>query len=80
MTYQERRMSRIRIVRLYCGMLEDTTVRAVCYLLSRGAPERDICRQLEMGRKRLELVKLEVAVGLRRAGLRLRGEEGQCRN
>ena len=71
---QQDRMARIRMARMYCEGLEDETLRVVCFLLSRGLCEKEIRRRMSMKKKRLELVKLAIAIGLRAAGVRPKGE------
>lgn len=66
---------RIKIVRDYCASLKDQKQLIVCFLLSREVPEKEICKFLKIRQNRLNLIKMQIAIGLRHAGIRLRGEE-----
>jgi hypothetical protein len=60
---------RCQIVRQFLADLTDDTQRLVCFLLTRGCPDKEVCQALRLTSKRLELVKLQIAIGLRQAGI-----------
>ena len=62
---------RIEIVRNFYDRLTDKDQRTICMLLSREVPESKICKLLGINAKKLELIKVQIAVGLRQAGLEI---------
>jgi len=62
---------RCQIVRQFLADLTDDTQRLVSFLLTRKSTDQEICRALRLTPKRLELVKLQLAIGLRQAGIEL---------
>ena len=62
---------RIEIVRNFYDKLTDENQRTICMLLSRKVPESRICKLLGINAKKLELIKVQIAVGLRQAGLEI---------
>ena len=62
---------RIEIVRNFYDKLTDENQRTICMLLSRKVPESRICKLLGTNAKKLELIKVQIAVGLRQSGLEI---------
>ena len=62
---------RIEIVRNFYDKLTDENQRTICMLLSRKVPESRICKLLGINAKKLELIKVQIAVGLRQSGLEI---------
>ena len=65
-----------RIVQNFLPTIADDTQRLVCFLMMRNYDDRDICRELHIGRKTLDGIKLQIAIGLRQAGIRI--GDGEC--
>ena len=74
-TRQQNRARHIEIVRHFCQEMADDQQCLLCFLLSREVPEREICWRMGIRMKTLRQLKLQIAVGLRLAGVRLYGEE-----
>lgn len=72
---RQNRGRQIQIVREFCRNLQDETQRIVCFQLCNRVPDHEICKLLKMRQERLDLVKLQIAIGLKQAGIRLSEED-----
>jgi len=74
---KKRQNSQVRngIVDQYLKSIKDDKERMVCFLLMRNATEKEICKAAKISPAELEGIKLQIAIGLRQAGICLRDEE-----
>lgn len=75
MKKHQTRQERARIVEKYLYELTDDKQRLVCFLFMRNATEKEIRKTLKINSAELEGIKLQIAIGLRQAGIRLGDEE-----
>lgn len=75
MKKHQTRQERDRIVENFLASLEDDKQRMVCFLFMRNATEKEICKAAKISSAELEGIKLQIAIGLRQAGIRLGDEE-----
>ena len=75
MTKRQNSQERVRIVENYLYSLEDDKQRIVCFLIMRNATEKEIRKALKISPEELEGIKLQIAIGLRQAGIRIGDEE-----
>lgn len=62
---------RDRIIEKYLYALTDEKQRLVCFLFMRNAMEKEICKAVKITSAELESIKLQIAIGLRQAGIRI---------
>ena len=70
MEYRQNGGCRRRIVQQFVLTIEEDDERLVCHLLMANYTEVEICRQLGIRKSRLEIIKLRLAIELRKAGIR----------
>lgn len=58
------------IVEQFVLTIEDDEERLVCHLMMANYTEVEICRRLGIRKSRLSLIKLRLAIELRKAGIR----------
>jgi len=75
MTKRQNSQERVRIVENFLASLEDDKQRIVCFLFMRNATEKEIRKAVKISSAELEGIKLQIAIGLRQAGIRLGDEE-----
>lgn len=75
MTKRQNSQERVRIVENYLYSLEDDKQRIVCFLIMRNATEKEIRKALKISPDELEGIKLQIAIWLRQAGIRIGDEE-----
>lgn len=75
MKKHQTRQERDRIVENFLASLEDDKQRMVCFLFMRNATEKEIGKAAKISSAELEGIKLQIAIGLRQAGIRLGDEE-----
>lgn len=75
MTKRQNPQERDRIVEKYLYALTDDKQRLVCFLFMNNASEKEIRKTLKISPEELEGIKLQIAIGLRQAGIRLGDEE-----
>ncbi|MBO7327369.1 MAG: hypothetical protein J6W00_01185 [Lentisphaeria bacterium] len=51
--------------------IRDDKVRLACWMYMRNCDDRDVRKQLNITPKQLEMLKLQLAIDLRKAGIRL---------
>ncbi len=70
---KKRQNSQVRngIVDQYLKSIKDDKERMVCFLLMRRSTEEEICKAIKITPKELECIKLQIAIGLRQAGIRI---------
>jgi len=62
---------RDRIIEKYLYALTDDKQRLVCFLFMNNATEKEICKAVKITPAELEGIKLQIAIGLRQAGIRI---------
>ncbi len=75
MTKQQNLQARDRIVENYLYSLEDDKQRIVCFLFMQNATEKEVRKAVKITSTELEGIKLQIAIGLRQAGIRIGDEE-----
>ena len=60
-----------RIVQRFVLTIEDDNARLACYMYMRNCSDREVCKQLNIKQAKLDLLKLELALALRQAGIRV---------
>nr|DAG83162.1 MAG TPA: TrfB transcriptional repressor protein/DNA Complex-turn-helix, complex, transcription.5A [Caudoviricetes sp.] len=71
MTKRQNTQERDRIVEKFLYSLEDGKQRLVCLLIMRNATEKEICKAVKISPEELVDIKLQIAIGLRQAGIRI---------
>jgi len=66
-TWQERD----RIIEKYLYALPDDKQRLVCFLFMNNATEKEICKAVKITPDQLKGIKLQIAIGLHQAGIRI---------
>lgn len=61
---------RCYIVQQFLLKIEDDAERLICYLYLRNQTDRQVCKQLKIKRKQLNLIKCKLAMELKQAGIR----------
>ncbi len=62
---------RCRIIQQFVMEIRDDKVRLACWMYMRNCDDRDVRKQLNITPKQLEMLKLQLAIDLRKAGIRL---------
>jgi hypothetical protein len=62
---------RCRIVQRFVLTIEDDNTRLACYMYMRNCSDKDVRKQLHIKQEKLDLLKLELALALRQAGIRI---------
>lgn len=75
MTKRQNTQERDRIVENYLYSLEDDKQRIVCFLFMQNATEKEVRKAVKITSTELEGIKLQIAIGLRQAGIRIGDEE-----
>jgi len=60
---------RCQIVQEFVKILSDDTERLICFLYMRNYSDHEVRKQLHLSEPRLEVLKLQLAIGLRNAGI-----------
>lgn len=61
---------RCQIVQQFVLTIEENDERLACFLYMKNCTDNQVRRQLGINRPRLELLKLQIALDLRNAGIR----------
>ena len=61
------------IVQQFVKNIADDTERLVCCMYMRNASDQEIRKQLNITQKRLEAIKLKLAIDMKNAGIRIKG-------
>ena len=75
---EERRQNggrRCQIVQEFVKNISDDTERLVCYLYMHNYTDCEVCKQLKIKPDQLNAIKLKLALGMKKAGIRNGGSE-----
>lgn len=62
---------RCKIVQQFVMEIRDDKMRLACWMYMRNCDDRGVCKQLKITQEQLEMMKLQLAIELRKAGIRL---------
>lgn len=75
MMKRQNTQERVRIVENFLYAQEDNKQRIVCFLFMQNATEKEVRKALKISPAELNGIKLQIAIGLRQAGIRIGDEE-----